>query len=135
MTGAHRTLDCQSCHSGGVYRGTPRDCYSCHRSSYEATTNPNHASAGFPTNCDSCHSTTRWEGATFDHELFFPIKSGKHSNLDCAECHVVPSNFQVFECIECHEHRKGEMDDEHKKVSGYVWESGACYRCHPTGRE
>ena len=27
------------------------------------------------------------------------------------------------------------MDDEHDGVTGYVYESGACYACHPDGRE
>jgi hypothetical protein len=27
------------------------------------------------------------------------------------------------------------MDDEHDDVSGYSYNSQACYTCHPTGRE
>jgi hypothetical protein len=27
------------------------------------------------------------------------------------------------------------MDDEHEGVSGYVWQSIACYQCHPNGQE
>ncbi len=26
------------------------------------------------------------------------------------------------------------MNDEHREVSGYRWESQACYQCHPDGR-
>ncbi|MCB1037161.1 MAG: cytochrome C, partial [Acidobacteria bacterium] len=45
LTGAHRTLDCQSCHAGG-YSGTPTDCFSCHQDDYNGTNDPNHASVG-----------------------------------------------------------------------------------------
>ena len=135
LTGAHTNLDCESCHAGGVFAGTPTDCYACHQADYEGTNDPDHVAAGFPTNCESCHSTSGWDGASFNHDQYFPINSGDHSGLDCADCHVVANNFQVFECIECHEHRQSEMDEEHDDVGGYVWESQACYDCHPTGQE
>ncbi len=45
-----------------------------------------------------------------------------------------PTNYAVFECILCHEHNQSEMDDEHRDVSGYRYESVACYQCHPDGR-
>ena len=135
LTGAHRRLDCDSCHAGGVFSGTPRACNGCHSEDYDRTRNPNHVAVGFPRSCQSCHSTSRWEGARFNHQQFFPIESGDHRGLDCSDCHVVANNFQVFECIECHEHRRSEMDDEHDDVGGYVWESQACYSCHPDGRE
>ena len=51
------------------------------------------------------------------------------------ECHLRPDNFAFFSCIDCHEHRKSEMDNKHDEVPGYVWESEACLSCHPDGRE
>jgi hypothetical protein len=27
------------------------------------------------------------------------------------------------------------MDNEHDEVSGYVYESNACYSCHPDGED
>jgi hypothetical protein len=135
LTGAHRAVECESCHQDGQYEGTPRDCYSCHRSDYDGTRDPNHSAAGFPTACETCHNTSGWEGATFDHDLYFPIDRGAHRNLECSDCHVVSSSFQIFECTSCHEHSRQEMDEEHDDVAGYVWESNACYSCHPDGRE
>ena len=38
-------------------------------------------------------------------------------------------------CIDCHAHRRSEMDDEHRDVSGYSWSSPACYSCHPNGSD
>jgi hypothetical protein len=39
----------------------------CHQSDYNGATDPNHVSAGFPTTCQSCHSTSSWQGANFNH--------------------------------------------------------------------
>ena len=134
LTGAHIATDCAQCHTGGVYAGTPTDCASCHLAEYQATTAPNHAASGFPTACDACHTTTAWTRSTFDHD-FFPITGGDHGGLDCADCHLVPSNFSSFSCTHCHEHRKSEADDEHQDVQGYVWSSPACLQCHPDGKD
>jgi hypothetical protein len=135
LTGAHRRLDCAQCHTGGAFRGTPTDCVACHRDDYDRTTNPDHRASGFPTGCDACHTTNAWRPASFDHDRFFPIDSGRHRGIDCATCHTNPGNFRVFSCTNCHEHRQSEMDEEHEDVRGYVYESAACYRCHPRGTE
>ena len=58
LVGVHATQACTACHKNNVYKGTPRDCFGCHRTDYERTTSPNHAAAGFPTACDSCHSAS-----------------------------------------------------------------------------
>ena len=136
LTGAHAMLPCLACHSNG-YTGTPTDCYSCHQQEYNNTTNPNHQAAGFPTNCEACHNTIVWTQTTWDHDSqYFPIYSGRHQgewNV-CADCHVNPNNYQVFECIFCHEHdNEQEVGQQHQGVPGYVYLSTACYACHPNG--
>ncbi|RME73807.1 MAG: hypothetical protein D6776_06370 [Planctomycetota bacterium] len=137
LTGAHRGLDCNRCHGGGVFRGTPRDCFSCHSADYNATTNPNHAASGFGTQCDACHSTSAWRPANFDHDRFFPITSGKHSRFrnDCNICHPSPNDKSQFTCLSCHEHSRSRMDSKHRGRRGYSYDSNACYRCHPRGKE
>lgn len=137
LTGAHTTVNCISCHESG-YTGTPSDCVSCHLENYNSTTNPNHTAAGFPTTCNDCHNTTAWEPAQFDHDgQYFPIYSGKHKDKwnTCSDCHTVQNNFSIFSCIDCHEHNKPDMDDEHEGVNGYIYESNACLSCHPTGED
>jgi hypothetical protein len=138
LTGAHLRVDCARCHVGGRYSGTPTACYSCHQADYSGATNPNHAAAGFPTSCQDCHTTAAWRPATFDHDgRYFPIYSGTHRGRwsSCGDCHVNPGNYQVFECILCHEHaNRTEVDSKHRGVSGYAYQSSACYRCHSTGR-
>ena len=135
LTGAHTTTPCASCHVGGRYAGTPTDCYSCHKSDYLSVTNPNHVAAAFPTTCATCHTTSSWLGATFNHTAF-PIYSGTHQGkwTTCNDCHVNPSNFAVFSCVTCHAHEKTTMDDKHRNVQGYVYNSANCYSCHPTGQ-
>ncbi|MCA9292908.1 MAG: hypothetical protein KDA20_03750 [Phycisphaerales bacterium] len=132
LTNGHAGHNCNACHGSNVYHGLPSDCASCHIADYNATTDPDHGNFGFPTDCELCHhSTSTWSGATFNHQ--FPINSGAHRNLNCSDCHTVPGS-SAFSCIDCHEHRQSRMDDKHSDVNGYVWQSQACYSCHPNGR-
>ncbi len=136
LAGAHGSLECAACHAAG-YQGTPTDCFACHESNYSGTTDPNHAAAGFGTDCTACHNTTRWDQTTWNHDAdFFPIYSGEHRGKwnTCDECHTDPTDFGVFSCIDCHEHSRSNTDDEHNEVRNYVYQSGACLDCHPTGR-
>lgn len=138
LTGAHTTATCAGCHGDGVYRGKTTACAGCHQGDYAGTTNPNHAAAGFPTACASCHNTATWLGATFNHDAsYFPIYSGKHKGkwASCATCHPSPTDYKVFTCLTCHEHRQTAMDDKHRNRPGYSYTSQACLTCHPAGRK
>jgi hypothetical protein len=136
LTGGHALPDCSACHGDG-FANTPTDCVACHQEDYDRTSDPNHVSAGFPTDCAACHTISAWEPANWDHDRLFPIYSGRHSNEwnTCADCHVVPANYAVFECITCHAHERAETDSEHRDVSGYQYLSSECFRCHPRGEE
>ena len=136
LTGAHVPLDCLDCHSAG-YVGTPADCYACHQAEYDATFDPGHTAAGFPVDCITCHTTSAWEPSTWDHDILFPIYSGKHREEwnSCIECHEVPSNYSLYECIHCHEHNQADMDDDHSEEPDYEYLSTACFDCHPRGDE
>ncbi|HKW66107.1 MAG TPA: hypothetical protein VJP04_02385 [Terriglobales bacterium] len=135
LTGAHTTVPCASCHINGQFAGTPTDCYSCHKADYQSTTNPNHAAAAFPTTCALCHNTTSWAGATFNH-TWFPIYSGTHAGVwtTCATCHINPSNYAAFSCINCHTHSQANTDPNHSGVPNYVYNATSCYSCHPSGQ-
>ncbi|MEK7413317.1 MAG: hypothetical protein AAB263_08365, partial [Planctomycetota bacterium] len=100
---------------------------------YQTAQDPNHAAMGFPYACEDCHNTNTWSGANFNH-TWFPINTGPHANRNCSDCHPSRANFGNFSCIDCHAHRKSEMNSKHQEVSGYVWQSTACYSCHPNGR-
>lgn len=138
LTGAHANINnCVDCHSNG-YSNTPTACVACHQQNYDASTDPNHRAAGFPTTCEQCHSTSAWSPANWDHDSqYFPIYSGKHRgewNV-CSDCHVDAADYKRFECINCHEHDRSRTDSKHSGVSGYSYNSAACYNCHPTGSE
>ena len=62
------------------------------------------------------------------------VLTGRHAEIACESCHVT-GDYAVFSCIDCHEHRQGEMDDEHDDVGDYQWTSAACLDCHPNGEE
>ncbi len=60
LTGAHVSARCESCHVGGVLKGTPRDCASCHTSGLRLARNnvvkpQQHVASAL--GCDSCHTT------------------------------------------------------------------------------
>ncbi len=107
LTGAHTTVACALCHVNGNYSGTlPTDCYSCHTADYQSTTTlggsvPNHVTLGYPTTCASCHTTTSWLGATFDHSTTgFPL-TGAHTTVACNLCHT-SSSVPPTDCYSCH---------------------------------
>lgn len=136
ISGAHIGVTCISCHSKG-YAGTSTDCFSCHTADYNATTNPAHAIAKFPTTCLTCHKQTAWTPSTYNHDAqFFPIYSGKHKGewTLCSECHTTATNYSVFNCLLCHEHsNKTNVDSQHRGRNGYVYNSINCLSCHPRG--
>jgi len=134
LVGAHTSLPCTSCHdpaSGDpLFSPTSQDdCYACHADDYQAE----HGGSGYPTTCLTCHDVVVWTGASFDHDAqFFPIFTGDHRNKwsDCTDCHVNANDFSVFSCLGCHP--KTGTDNKHSNVSGYVYDSDACYSCHPS---
>jgi hypothetical protein len=134
LLGRHLQQPCSACHKNNVYRGTSTACVACHQSTYERTANPNHAAAGFPTTCESCHKAgdSSWNQGVFNHTRF-PITSGRHAGVTCATCHTTPNAYQVFSCVSgCH--ARASIEGEHREVTGFRYDSAACYACHPTGR-
>jgi len=140
--------DCQLCHSTQIWSGArfnhtliPPDaeCRDCHLEDYLATTEPNHQEVNFPETCDLCHNTRSWDQGEFeDHDAeYFPIYSGVHRGRwdACSDCHFDPSDYSEFTCFNCHNHNQERIDGIHEgEVDGYVYDSNACYACHPDGR-
>jgi hypothetical protein len=142
LTGYHATMlannQCNLCHVNNSYTNTPSDCWSCHQTDYNNTTNPNHAAAGFAHTCDSCHTFVDWTGAQYlaHDSAYFPIYSGTHKNAwtQCSDCHTNSSNYAVFTCIVCHQHsNQQQVTSDHQGVKGFVYNGTSCYGCHPKG--
>jgi len=103
LTGKHTTLTCVACHVNGNFNNVPTGCVSCHLNDYNGTNDPNHKAAGFPTDCQVCHSTNGWRPAQFDHnKTRFPL-TGAHINVPCAKCHI-NGVYQgtPTDCYSCH---------------------------------
>ena len=82
LTGAHTNARCEGCHEGGVFKGTPRDCESCHVAGARlARANVVKTASHIPTTqaCDSCHNTRTFTGARMNHT---GVARG-----GCASCH------------------------------------------------
>jgi hypothetical protein len=97
LTGKHVDVACQDCHQNGQFKGTPTDCYSCHR------TDDAHEGQ-FGQDCGACHIAEDWKKATVDHsKTAFPL-TGKHVDVPCTECH--PENAfkgTPVDCSACHD--------------------------------
>lgn len=138
---AHSNLQCGDCHTSNDFKGLSQDCFSCHENEYTSALNPVHNIQSFQLDCKICHTLNpNWIPASFAlHDTkFFPIYSGNHKNEwnACTDCHISPKNYSIFSCIDCHEHNnKKEVDDDHRGVNGYIFQSNACYACHPKGEE
>ncbi len=135
--GAHEGVACNTCHVNNRFRGTPIQCVACHQQDFTNAQHPNHVTAGFSTECATCHRALTWQPAVFFPHPWFPItRSDTHSPgrwNACTDCHAAEPDYTTFECINCHEHTKARTDGNHENVRGYVYQSSACYRCHPSG--
>jgi hypothetical protein len=81
LIGAHTTVACETCHTGGVFKGTARTCDGCHALGKRVVATPkptNHIVTDAP--CDTCHfNTSTFLGARFNHGIAVPGQ--------CASCH------------------------------------------------
>jgi hypothetical protein len=103
LTGAHMPIagECAACHHGD-YNNTPNTCAGCHTDDYNTTTDPNHVTQQFPTNCTDCHGQTAWNPSTLDHS-FYPVV-GAHTSVSCNDCHQgnYTSGATPTNCTGCH---------------------------------
>ncbi len=127
LTGGHRTVECDACHTTGTFAGTARECATCH----SALMNTGAVvKSGFhiqsSNQCDACHSTLAWDD----------VRRVNHMSVlgDCRSCHLtdVPGTHVPIlagdDCITCH--RTSSWVAMHYNHSG----AGAdCISCHGSG--
>lgn len=135
LTGAHREVECASCHvapglrpaHGGAvrtaeYRPVPHaECSSCHQDPHRAR---------FGSACSSCHGTTSFtaiRGDRFDHDRTrYPLRGG-HAKVACAACHgtgAARTDHPPFErCGSCHR-------DAHAGQATIAGAAADCETCH-----
>jgi hypothetical protein len=134
LTGLHTDppRQCSDCHVNGNYTLNSTACVTCHLKDFEGTTNPNHVSGGFAQTCETCHNTSSWLNATFNHDSTgFPL-TGLHTvpPRACTDCHV-NNNYTLNNtaCVSCHlKDFQGTTNPNH--VAGGFAQT--CETCHTT---
>ncbi|HLK34452.1 MAG TPA: hypothetical protein VKT29_15260, partial [Terriglobales bacterium] len=130
LTGMHASLDCNACHVGNHFKGTPVDCVGCHAKDFATANNPDHVKAGFPTTCSTCHNTSSWTNVNFNHAITgFPLTGG-HANLACSQCHL-NGNFTLAAttCSNCHMADFQKTNNPSHAAAGFPT---TCQTCHNT---
>lgn len=107
LSGGHAAAACETCHVGGVFKGTPRACDGCHAVGKRVVATPKndrHIVTDAP--CESCHfNTATWLGARYNHGAAVPTQcrnchngrqatgkaashmTGKKATESCDQCH------------------------------------------------
>lgn len=108
LSGGHAVAACETCHVGGVFKGTPRNCDGCHAVGKRILATPKsntHVVTDAP--CESCHfNTATWLGARYNH--------GTALSGQCATCH------------------NGRISKD--KHAGHIPTVASCDQCHRTSR-
>ncbi|MEP6793455.1 MAG: hypothetical protein ABJB16_03950, partial [Saprospiraceae bacterium] len=129
LTGAHTTVSCAECHTGG-YQGTPTECSACHLQNFNQSTNPGHISLGLSTDCITCHTTAPgWNPALFpDHNNFYPLL-GAHAAIanQCATCHNGNYTTTPNTCVGCHQTDYNQTNNPSHIALNF---STDCATCH-----
>ena len=151
LLGSHGFLACESCHIGGRFSGTPRECEICHSLNgfINATAKP---ATHIPStdNCDICHEETFWDDIPrLEHSEVFGTCSTCHNNFvtegkdpdhlitnrECDSCHSdiawLPAVFDhdaegiVGNCFSCH---NGVISTG--KSADHINTNNQCELCH-----
>ncbi len=136
LEGAHSATPCFACHISEddkrwTFKNLGSTCIDCHKDSHEGTISKKY----YPKqDCKTCHINDTWSTVTFDHNKTDWTLTGKHSNVDCRECHfdkgenntLISQKFKGLDtkCITCHENIHGDLFTFNGVTD--------CTRCHVT---
>lgn len=117
LKGRHNEVKCASCHVESAEEvRLSMSCDDCHQ-----IVDVHRGLLG--SKCEDCHSSEKWESATFDHSeaTRFELR-GRHLRVDCVGCHRTTPGREntIANCRSCH-----SGDDVHH---GQL--DGACAGCH-----
>jgi hypothetical protein len=131
LTGVHTNVECETCHVGGIFKGTPTACDGCHSAGRRVVATYKSANHIVTTAaCETCHTNTvSFLGARFNHigvqpkacatchnGSMAPGKPGGHvvTVASCDSCHRssawIPAGFEhlsanppvMGRCADCH---------------------------------
>ena len=100
LSALEMTLDCKACHS----------------------TKDKHAGL-FGSECASCHATTQWTLAEFQHP--------SADSVDCAQCHQAPPSHYMMH-FDMVSKKVARQEDERVSQCCGVAQVNQCFRCHQT---
>ncbi|HVO73000.1 MAG TPA: hypothetical protein VMT35_03190 [Ignavibacteriaceae bacterium] len=129
LTGAHLAVSCKSCHfidDNWHFKISDTECSGCHENVHGAEIKLKSLAKG----CLTCHFTESWKKIEYDHNITGFKLLGKHSEINCIDCHLIGENSKTgllfasvdSKCEFCHKdihfnqfREEGETD---------------CSRCH-----
>ena len=126
LEGKHTSAQCADCHANKVFRGTPEECWQCHKE-------PDIHAGVFGVKCYYCHTADAWSPASLQQHIF-PLKHGledQNMQLQCDACHG--ANYVDYSCYNCHDHQPDEIIQSHQGVGIVDQEIPDCVKCHLTG--
>lgn len=146
LLGAHRRVDCASCHRDGSFRIAGFEyCATCHADVHVGQFRHRPGEGA----CDGCHGNQRFTPSRFDFadhaETSFPLE-GAHRSVPCIDCHqrfatdelvalgiatIAPQSpptaqrfaFETTDCVDCH------RDPHAGSADAFLGEDG-CKSCH-----
>src|SRR5215471_9754021 len=135
--GPHAALDCSDCHTWTT-TSRPFTCQGCHAHDQDPTATTHASITGYRYDSNACLGCHPNGGeaplATSDHSAaFFPILSGSHNAMPCANCHTDPTTSKSFVCTTCHTQTMSATQHV-PRPNNYAWSDAACYSCHPQDR-
>ncbi len=94
-----------------------------------AAVNPNHAGAGFDNNCATCHGTSNWQPANWNHTTTGFVLVGAHTSLQCISCHSQTYTGTSQTCYGCHSGDFTAVADPNHVTNNF---DQLCTNCHGT---
>lgn len=156
LTGVHVTVECETCHTGGIFKGTPTACEGCHapgRRVVATGKSSKHIVTNSP--CAVCHTNAvTFLGARFDHmgvqpggcqschnSSMAPGKPAGHvtTTESCDQCHRsiawIPAGYNHAgvtpgTCTNCHNGTTATARPANH--SSGTMATGMCDTCHTT---
>ncbi|MBZ5573419.1 MAG: hypothetical protein LAO09_16245 [Acidobacteriia bacterium] len=130
LLGKHLAVDCLQCHASGDFKKPLafQKCMDCHKPDPHGGQFTKRPEGG---ECASCHTLDGWKPSKFtvkDHaSTAYPLQ-GRHSKLECAQCHIPKGKDTLFKvkfqrCTDCH-------SDQHAGQFAGSPYLNACDRCH-----
>ncbi len=128
LTGGHRNVECETCHRAGIFRGTPRQCATCHSQqeiAAESVKPANHIPSS--NECQDCHDERRWGPVRrIDHAAVFGSCASCHNGVRATGKPVNHMPTQSWLCDDCH--RTNAWVPAHFRHRNV--QPGQCTTCH-----